>query len=94
MMKGYPPMKLKVFVDDVIAFMEGRNQELEIIAEKVLRAMRREEKNWPLLHAAVRKRSFVNAAAEKEQAFRTVWKHEEWTSEPERSSLEQKRRRV
>ena len=44
MMKGYPPMKLKVFVDDVIAFMEGQNQELEIIAEKVLRAMRREEK--------------------------------------------------
>ena len=35
-------MKLKVFVDDVTAFLEGRNKELPGIAEKVLRAMRLE----------------------------------------------------
>ena len=31
-MKLYPLMKLKVFVDDITAFMEGRNEELAGIA--------------------------------------------------------------
>ena len=36
------PMKLKVFVDDVQACLEGRNTELSEIAEKVLKTMRME----------------------------------------------------
>ena len=40
--KVYPPLKLRGFVDDVKAFMEGRNKELPGIAEKVLKAMRME----------------------------------------------------
>ena len=38
----YPHLKLKVFADDITAFMEGRNKELPGIAEKVLRAMNME----------------------------------------------------
>ena len=38
--KVYLPMKLKVFVDDIPAFLEGRNKGLPDIAEKVVRAMR------------------------------------------------------
>ena len=34
------PVKLKVLVDDVTAFSEGRNKELACNAEKVLQAMR------------------------------------------------------
>ena len=41
-MKVSPPLKLKVFVDEITAFMEGRNRELPGIPEKVLRAMREE----------------------------------------------------
>ena len=41
-MKVCPPMKLKVFVDDIKAFLEGRDKELPGIGEKVLRAMRME----------------------------------------------------
>ena len=33
--KVYPPLKLKVFVDDITAPMEGRSKELAGIAEKV-----------------------------------------------------------
>ena len=38
----YPHMKLKVFVEDVTAFMEGRKRELPGTAEKVSRAMENE----------------------------------------------------
>ena len=41
-MKLYPPMKLKVFVDDITAFLEGRSKESPEIAEMVTRAMRME----------------------------------------------------
>ena len=34
--KVFPPLKLKVFVEDITAFMEGRYNELASIAEKVL----------------------------------------------------------
>ena len=37
--KLYPPMKLKVFVDDITAFLEGRSKESPEIAEMVTRAM-------------------------------------------------------
>ena len=40
-MKVYPPSKLKVFVDDITAFMEGRNKELAGVAEKVLKSIKR-----------------------------------------------------
>ena len=33
----YPSMKLKVFVDDITACLEGRNKELPKIVEKVLK---------------------------------------------------------
>ena len=35
-MKMYPPMKLKVFLDDIVAFVERRNKELAVIAEQAL----------------------------------------------------------
>ena len=46
-MKVDPLLKLKVFVDDITAFMEGRNKKLSGIAEKVLksRKRRREEQS-------------------------------------------------
>ena len=46
----YPSLKLKVFVDDVAAFMEGRNWELPGIAGKVVRSISREveEKDFRL----------------------------------------------
>ena len=34
----YPLLKLKVFVDEITAFMEGRNKDLAGIAEKVLKS--------------------------------------------------------
>ena len=42
-MKVYPPSTLKVFVDEITAFMEGRIKELPGTAETILRAMRRFE---------------------------------------------------
>ena len=39
-MKVCPSLKLKVFVEDITVFMEGRNKELAGVAERVLRAMR------------------------------------------------------
>ena len=41
-MKVYPLLKLRVSVDDITSFMEGRIKELPGIAEKVLKAMRLE----------------------------------------------------
>ena len=41
-MKVCPPLKLKVVVDDITAFMEGRNKELRGIAGKVLEFLKRE----------------------------------------------------
>ena len=41
-MKVYPPLKLKVFVADIAAFMEQRNKELPGIAENLLKSIRRE----------------------------------------------------
>ena len=41
-LKVCPPMKLKFFVDEITALMEGRSKELAGIEEKVLRAMRME----------------------------------------------------
>ena len=35
MVKVFPPLKLKVFVEDITAFMEGRYNELAGTAEKV-----------------------------------------------------------
>ena len=40
-MKVYPPLTLKVQLDDVTALVEGRNKELPGIAEKVLKSTRR-----------------------------------------------------
>ena len=42
-MNVYPLLKLKVFVDDITAYMEVRNKELPGSAEKVLKSIRREE---------------------------------------------------
>ena len=49
-MKVCPPLKLKVFVDDITAFMEGQYKELPGVAEKVLKTIRREveEKGFKL----------------------------------------------
>ena len=41
-MKVCPPLKLRVFVDDIGAFMKGRNKVLPGIAEEVLRSMKME----------------------------------------------------
>ena len=38
--KVFPPLKLKVFVEDITAFMEGRYNELAGIAEKVLMSIK------------------------------------------------------
>ena len=38
----HPPLKLRVFVDDITAFMNGRNKELMEMAEKVLKNVKRE----------------------------------------------------
>ena len=40
--KVYPPMEFKVFVDNITACLEGRNKELSDISDKVLRVMRME----------------------------------------------------
>ena len=40
----YPLLKLRVFVDDITAFMNGRNKELVETAEMVLRRLKREVK--------------------------------------------------
>ena len=40
-MKVYPPLQLKVFVDDITAFMEGRKKELPGSVEIILKSMRR-----------------------------------------------------
>ena len=40
-MEVYPPSTLKVFVDEITAFMEGRIKELPDIAETIFRATRR-----------------------------------------------------
>ena len=37
--KVYLPMKLKVFVDDITACLQGRNEELPETAEKVFQTM-------------------------------------------------------
>ena len=41
-MKVSPPFKLKVFVDDITALLEGRNKELAELAEKVLNKLKKE----------------------------------------------------
>ena len=38
----YPPQKLTVFVDDITAFVSGRNEELVELAEKVLKTLKKE----------------------------------------------------
>ena len=43
-MKVYPILKLKVFVDDATAFMDGRNKELAGIAERIMKSRRTEMK--------------------------------------------------
>ena len=40
--KIYPSPKLRVFVDDITAFMSGRNKGSVEMAEKVLKSIRRE----------------------------------------------------
>ena len=49
-MKVCPPLRLRVFVDDITAFIEGRNKELAGRAEKVQKSIRRdvEEKHLKL----------------------------------------------
>ena len=39
----YPPPRLRVFVDDISAFMHGRNKALAEMAQKVLIRLKREE---------------------------------------------------
>ena len=41
-MKVYPPVKLKVFVDDMTASRDGRNKELQGLRRSSLGAMRME----------------------------------------------------
>ena len=38
----YPLLELKVFVDDITAFLNGRNKELVEMAEKVFKKLKRE----------------------------------------------------
>ena len=38
----YPPLKLRVFADDITAFMNGRNKESVEVVEKVLKKLKRE----------------------------------------------------
>ena len=38
----YPPLKLRVFVDDITALLKGRNKELVDLAEKVLKRLKNE----------------------------------------------------
>ena len=40
-MKVYPPLKLRVLVDDVTAFMDERYKDLPGIAEKVLKLLKK-----------------------------------------------------
>ena len=44
----YPPLKLRVFVDDITAFMNGRKKELVEMAEKVLKKLKVEENGLKL----------------------------------------------
>ena len=43
-MKVFPSLELKVFVDDTTAFVKGQNKKLPGIAEKLLKSVRRAEK--------------------------------------------------
>ena len=43
-MKVYPPLNLRVFVDDITAFMQGQHKDLPSLAEKVLKSIRREKR--------------------------------------------------
>ena len=40
--KFYPPLKLRVFVDDITVFLIGRNKEFVEMAEEVLERLERE----------------------------------------------------
>ena len=52
-MKVYPPLKRKVFVDDITAFMEGKNKELPGFVKNVLQSIKREvEEKGPKLSIA------------------------------------------
>ena len=77
-------LKLKVFVDDITAFLEGRNKELAGIAEKVLTSMKKEGRREDSKvvegkSEVIAKRSFKNAAKEKEWVLRPALKRWEWT---------------
>ena len=40
--KNYPPLKLRVFVDDITALLKGRNKELAELVEEVLNKLKKE----------------------------------------------------
>ena len=72
-MKVYPLMKPKAFVDDIRAFMEVRNEELRGVAEKVLRAM-----YWSCQPVKEARKSLDHAAWMK-GSFRIFFKRRCWT---------------
>ena len=41
-MKNYPPLKLRVFVDDITALVKGRNKELAEVGKKVMQKLKEE----------------------------------------------------
>ena len=40
--KKYPPLKLRVFVDDITALVKGRNKEVAEMAKKVMKKLKEE----------------------------------------------------
>ena len=79
-MKVDPPMVLEFFVDDIIAFIDGGDKRMPGIAGEVLRAILRKEgrkeRTMRLRHVAIWKRSFRNAAREKEWDLQPVCEHQ------------------
>ena len=41
-MKFYPPLKLRIFVDDITALVKGRNKEVAEMAKKVMKKLKEE----------------------------------------------------
>ena len=41
-MKNYPPLKLRVFADDITAFLIGSNKEVAEMAKKVMNKLKKE----------------------------------------------------
>ena len=41
-MKFYPPLKLRVFVDDITALVKGRNKDVAEMAKKVMKKLKEE----------------------------------------------------